>query len=48
MPANLAAEFDALIEQAASLTDQEQRRAIYEQLQTMAQEMGVNVWIHQQ
>jgi peptide/nickel transport system substrate-binding protein len=48
MPADLAAEFDALIEQAASLTDQEQRRVIYEQLQTMAQEMGVNIWMYQQ
>jgi peptide/nickel transport system substrate-binding protein len=47
MPEDKAAEFDALIEQAASLTAVEDRRPIYEQIQLKAQEDAVVIWMYQ-
>lgn len=47
MPEDLAAEFDALIVEGATLTTVEERRPIYEALQLKAQEEGVNVWEYQ-
>jgi ABC-type transport system substrate-binding protein len=44
----LAAEFDALIEQGAALTTVEERRPIYEELQLKAQEEAVVLWAYQQ
>jgi peptide/nickel transport system substrate-binding protein len=48
MDEDLAAEFDAMIEEAAGLTDQEARRAIYEEIQLKAQEEAVVVWAYQE
>jgi peptide/nickel transport system substrate-binding protein len=47
MPEDKAAEFDELIEKAASLTDPEQRRPIYEEIQLKAQEDAVVIWLYQ-
>jgi peptide/nickel transport system substrate-binding protein len=47
MPEDIASEFDALIDQGASLTDQTQRKAIYEEIQLKAQEEAVNIWMYQ-
>ena len=47
MPEDKAAEFDALIETAASLTDPEERRVIYEEIQLKAQEDAVVIWLYQ-
>ena len=48
MPEDLAAEFDALIEEAASLVSVEERRPIYEEIQLKAQEEAVVIWIYQE
>ncbi len=47
MPEEIAAEYDALIEQAASLTSAEERRPVYEQIQLKAQEDAVVIWLYQ-
>lgn len=47
MPAEKAAEFEELIMKAASLTDPDERRPIYEQIQLKAQEEVVNIWMYQ-
>jgi peptide/nickel transport system substrate-binding protein len=47
MPEQIAAEYDALIERAASLTTLEERRPLYEQLQIKAQEDAVAIWLYQ-
>jgi peptide/nickel transport system substrate-binding protein len=47
MPEEKAAEFDALIEEAASLTTVEERRPIYEAIQLKAQEDAVVIWMYQ-
>lgn len=47
MPEELAAEYDEMIARGATITDQEQRRAIYEEIQLKAQEDGVNIWMYQ-
>jgi peptide/nickel transport system substrate-binding protein len=47
MPEEKAAEFDALIEEAASLTTAEERRPVYEQIQLKAQEDAVVIWLYQ-
>jgi peptide/nickel transport system substrate-binding protein len=48
MPEDIAAEFDALINEAASLTTVEERRPIYEEIQLKAQEDAVVIWMYQQ
>jgi peptide/nickel transport system substrate-binding protein len=47
LPEELAAEYDALIERAASLTTLEERRPLYEQLQLKAQQDAVAIWLYQ-
>jgi peptide/nickel transport system substrate-binding protein len=47
MPEDKAAEFDALIEEAATLTTVEERRPVYEQIQLKAQEDAVVIWLYQ-
>ena len=47
MPADMAAIYDAKIVEGATATDQAERRKIYEEMQLMAQEDGINVWIYQ-
>jgi peptide/nickel transport system substrate-binding protein len=47
MPEEVAAEFDALIEEAAALTTVEERRPIYEQIQLKSQEDAVVIWMYQ-
>jgi peptide/nickel transport system substrate-binding protein len=47
MPEEMAAEFDALIVEGATLTAPEERRPVYEELQLKAQEEGVNIWMYQ-
>jgi peptide/nickel transport system substrate-binding protein len=47
LPEEVAAEYDALIERAASLTTVEERRPLYEQLQLKAQEDAVAIWLYQ-
>jgi ABC-type transport system substrate-binding protein len=47
MPEEKAAEFDALIEEGASLTAVEDRRPIYEEIQLKAQEDAVVIWMYQ-
>jgi len=47
MPEDMAAEYDAMIEEAASLTDPDARREIYEELQLKAQEDAVVIWMYQ-
>jgi len=47
MPEEKAAEFDALIEEAASLTAVEDRRPIYEEIQLKSQEDAVVIWMYQ-
>ncbi len=47
MPEEKAAEFDALIEEAASYTTVEQRRPIYEEIQLKSQEDAVVIWMYQ-
>ena len=47
MPEDKAAEFDALIEKAASLTTVEERRPIYEEIQLKAQQDAVVIWMYQ-
>ena len=47
MTPEIAAEFDALIEEAASLTTVEERRPIYEEIQLKAQEEAVVIWMYQ-
>jgi peptide/nickel transport system substrate-binding protein len=48
MPEDLGAEFDALIEEAASYTAVEDRRPIYEEIQLKAQEEAVVIWMYQE
>jgi peptide/nickel transport system substrate-binding protein len=48
MPEEKAAEFDALIEEAAALTTVEERRPIYEEIQLKAQEDAVVIWMYQE
>ncbi len=48
MPEEEAAEFDTLIEQAASLTTADERRPIYEEIQLKAQEDAVVIWLYQE
>jgi peptide/nickel transport system substrate-binding protein len=43
----LSSELDAMIQEAASLTDAEARRVIYEELQLIAQEEAVMIWMYQ-
>jgi peptide/nickel transport system substrate-binding protein len=43
----LRTEFDTLIEQAASLTDPEERRPIYEDIQLKAQTEAAMIWLYQ-
>jgi peptide/nickel transport system substrate-binding protein len=45
--ADLAAKYDALIEEAASYTKIEDRRPIYEEIQLEAQEDAVDIWMYQ-
>jgi len=47
LPEDVATEYDALIERAASLTTLEERRPLYEQLQLKAQEDAVAIWLVQ-
>jgi peptide/nickel transport system substrate-binding protein len=47
MPEEIAAEYDALIEEAASLTTAEERRPVYEEIQLKAQEDAVVIWMYQ-
>lgn len=47
MPEETAAEFDALIEEAAALTAPEERRQVYEEIQLKAQEEAVVIWMYQ-
>jgi peptide/nickel transport system substrate-binding protein len=47
MPDEIAAEYDALIEEGAKLTTVEERRPIYEELQLKAEEDAVNIWMFQ-
>jgi peptide/nickel transport system substrate-binding protein len=47
MPEEIAAEFDGLIEQAASLTTADERRPVYEEIQLKAQEDAVVIWMYQ-
>jgi len=47
MAEEMVAEYDALIEQAASLTTLEERRPLYEQLQLKAQQDAVAIWLFQ-
>lgn len=47
MPPEIAARYDELILQAASLTDQDERAKIYQQLQLMSQEDAVVIWMYQ-
>ena len=47
MPEDKAAEFDALIEKAASLTTADERRPVYEEIQLKAQEDAVCIWLYQ-
>jgi peptide/nickel transport system substrate-binding protein len=44
---DIAAEFDALIEEAASLTSADERRPVYEAIQLKAQEDAVMIWLYQ-
>jgi peptide/nickel transport system substrate-binding protein len=44
----IAAEFDAMIEEAAALTAVEDRRPIYEEIQLKAQEEAPVIWMYQQ
>jgi peptide/nickel transport system substrate-binding protein len=46
LPEELAAEFDAMIEEAASYTDADIRRPIYEAMQLKAQEEAVSIWMY--
>jgi peptide/nickel transport system substrate-binding protein len=47
MAPELAAEFDAMIEEAASYTTAEERRPVYEAIQLKAQEDAVMIWLYQ-
>ncbi len=47
MTADYAEKYDALIQEGASLTDPEERRAIYEEIQLASQEDAVVVWMYQ-
>jgi peptide/nickel transport system substrate-binding protein len=47
MPADMAAKYDAKIVEGASNTDQAVRKTIYEELQLMAEEDAVNIWLYQ-
>ena len=47
MKPDLAAEFDALVEEGAALTDPEERRAVYETIQLRAQEEATSIWLYQ-
>ena len=47
MPADLAAQFDAKIKDGIAVTTVEERKPIYEELQLMAQEEAVNIWLYQ-
>ena len=46
-PEETTAEYDALIELAASLTTAEERRPVYEQIQLKSQEEAVVIWMYQ-
>jgi peptide/nickel transport system substrate-binding protein len=48
MTPDIAAEFDALIEQAAALTAPDERRPIYEEIQLKAEEEAVCIWMYQE
>jgi peptide/nickel transport system substrate-binding protein len=47
MPEDMATAFDALIVEGATLTDPEERRLVYEEIQLKAQEEAVNIWMYQ-
>ncbi len=47
MEETLAAEFDALVEEAAALTTAEERRPVYEAIQLKAQEEAPMIWLYQ-
>ena len=47
MKPELAAEFDALVEEGAGLTDADERRAVYETIQLRAQEEATIIWLYQ-
>jgi peptide/nickel transport system substrate-binding protein len=47
MPEEKAAEFDAMIEEAASSADPDVRRPLYQEIQLKAQEDAVMIWMYQ-
>jgi len=47
LPEDMATEFDAMIQEAASYTAVEDRRPIYEELQLKSQEEAVVIWMYQ-
>ncbi len=47
MPEEMAADYDALIEEAAALTTADERRPIYEEIQLKSQEDAVVIWMYQ-
>jgi peptide/nickel transport system substrate-binding protein len=47
LPEDMAAEYDAMVEEAASLTDPDDRRPIYEEIQLKAQTDAVVIWMYQ-
>ncbi|MCK4783996.1 MAG: ABC transporter substrate-binding protein, partial [Desulfobacteraceae bacterium] len=48
MPEEIGAEYDELINQGASLTEPDDRRAVYEDIQLKAQEDAVVIWGYQE
>ncbi len=48
MTPDYAEKYDALIQEAASLTDPEERRPIYEEIQLASQEDAVVIWLYQE
>jgi peptide/nickel transport system substrate-binding protein len=47
MPEDMAALFDGMIVEGATLTTVDERRPVYEELQLMSEEEGVNIWMYQ-
>jgi peptide/nickel transport system substrate-binding protein len=47
LPEDMAAQFDAMIEEAASYTTVEERRPLYEAIQLKSQEDAVLIWMYQ-
>jgi peptide/nickel transport system substrate-binding protein len=48
MTEDIAAEFDALINEAAALTTADERRPVYEEIQLKAQEYAPVIWLYQE